>query len=217
MTTELGPVLAQSYATTRDKSSLDVYFGELLEWNPVVFNNAVRVRGTVVYDLPVLTSAGLIGLNVGDVVQLLRVRTQYFIVGRVVDQNSGLVNPQYSIVMYPQFKAIRASGAPGYWNVANGTLASWEGRIKISFPYVEFDGTWGPDTGGSTTTYSVIVGGVTVGSWTETAVVTARRGPFPIQDFTGNDWEMIEVKITATTGGGNAALQVMGAYFRDSL
>jgi hypothetical protein len=214
---DLGLTLARSYAAATKTPTLGTHVGEVLTWDSTTSTNTIRVAGVVMNNLPVLTSAGSVSLSPGSVVELLRVRTQYFVLGRVVDQSTGLINPQFPIRLYPQFKALRAVGTVGYWNVANGTLAAWEGRIKVSFPYVEIDGTWGPDTGGSTTTYQLQLGGNVVGEWTETAVVSVRRGPFDIRAFMGQDWLKIEVKMTSSTGGGNAALQVIGCYFRDSI
>lgn len=61
---------------------LGFHQGVVTEWEPTTNTNVIAVLGTLLSDLPVL-SAGAIMLGVGDVVGLLRVRTQYFILGRI--------------------------------------------------------------------------------------------------------------------------------------
>lgn len=213
---DLGQVLASIHHETVQMPSLDFHTGQILAWNGTGQTNRVLVLGTVMTNLPILTSANMTGFEVGSAVGILRVRTQYFILGRIVDQSSGLVNPQFPIVLYPQFVPNIATGVTGYYIVANGVLATWEGRIKVSFPYIEVDGVWGNSTGVGSTTYELRLGGTTYGSWTSTTLEVSRKGPFDVRARTGQDWLKIEVAITSSTGAGNKAVQVLGCYFRDA-
>lgn len=215
---DLGEVLAGINAEATAMATLDFHTGQIIAWDGDSQTNQVLVLGTVMFNLPVLTSANTTGLEVGTAVGILRVRTQYFILGRIVDQTSGLVNPQFPIVMYPMFRPNGVASEVQYYYIDSTALnASWEGRIKASFPFVEVDGIWGPAGVGRTATFAMRVGGTTIGTWTESTVVVARRGPYDIRSFAGQDWLKIEVVMTATTGAlTNVAFQVLGCYFRDA-
>jgi hypothetical protein len=213
----LAHVLAQSYESATGPTELDFHTGQIISWNSTTATNQVRVRGVTFSNLPVLTSAGSVGLDNGVTVGLLKVRTQYFILGRIVDLTSGLVNPQFPIVLYPQFISNGTAGTTGQYRVNTGVIATWEGRIRASFPYVEIDGVWGNISGAGSTTYALRLAGTVIGSWTETTLAVARRGPFEIRSFVGLDWAKFELAITVSTGTGEKALQPLGCYFRDSI
>jgi hypothetical protein len=213
---DLGLTLATSYSAATGTPTLDFLVGQVTAWNSTTATNSVLVRGVTLNNLPVLTSAGSVGLEAGVNVGLLKVRTQYFILGRIVDQSTGLVNPQFPIVLYPQFQTKRPADALGYWYVSSTVLnASWEGRIKVSFPYVAIDGVWG--TTGTSATYQLKLAGNVVGQWTHTAIGAFTYGPFDVRDYLGLDWVRIEVVYTSAVGVGDVAIQTLGCYFRDSL
>jgi hypothetical protein len=214
--TDIGQVLAGVHAVTVAEAPLAFHTGQILAWDSDSNTNQVLVLGTVMDNLPVLTSANTTGLEVGASVGVLKVRMRYFILGRIVDQSSGLINPQFPIVLYPQFTPVTAAGTIGYWTVNNGVLATWEGRIKVSFPYIEVDGVWGNASGAGSTTYALKLGGTTYGSWTSTTLDVSRKGPFDVRDRIGQDWLKIEVAITASTGSGTKAIQPLACYFRDA-
>lgn len=212
----LGEVMARSYESATGTPELSFHTGQIITWNSTTATNTVRIKGVVLSNLPVLTSAGSVGLEAGVTVGLLRVRTQYFILGRIVDQSTGLVNPQFPIVLYPQFETKRPADNLGYSYVSSTVLgASWEGRIKVSFPYVSIDGVWG--TTGTSATYQLRLAGNVVGGWTHTAIGAFTYGPFDIRDYLGLDWVKIEVAFTSAVGAGDVAIQALGCYFRDSL
>ena len=213
---DLGTVLANVSAEAHERQSIDVHTGQIIAWDSTNNMNQVLVLGRVLNDLPILTSAGMTGFEIGASVAVLRVRTQFFILGRIVGQGSGLVNPQFPIVLYPQFQPNLAVDTLGYAIVSVGVLATWEGRVKVSHSYVEVDGVWGNSSGAGSTTYELKLGGVTYGSWTETVLDVNRKGPFFVGDRVGQDWLKIEVAITASTGTGQKAIQPLGCYFRDA-
>lgn len=213
---DLGEVLAGVHAIATAMPTLDFHTGQIIAWDGVGQTNQVLVLGRVMFNLPVLTSANTTGLEVGASVGILRVRTQYFILGRVVDQTSGLVNPQFPIVLYPQFISNGAASSIGQYRVNSGVLATWEGRVRVSFPYIEVDGVWGNLSGVGSTTYELKLGGTTYGSWTDTTLSVGRRGPYDVRDRIGQDWLKIELAITASTGAGEKAFQPLGCYFRDA-
>lgn len=214
---DLGAVLAQSFHATNTPNNINFHTGQIITWDSASGTNSIRVLGTTVYNIPVLTSANTTALIPGVTVGLLKVKTQYFVLGRVVSQNSGLVNPQFPIVLYPLFAPNTTAGTADYSTVLNGVLATWEGRIKVSFPYIQIDGIWGNASGSGSTTYEIKLSGVTVGSWTSTTLDVSKHGPYNITDFLGQDWVTVQVSITSSTGTGDKAFQVLGCYFRDSL
>lgn len=57
--------------------------GRILSWDPNTGENSVRVRGTPLQNLPILNTGEAIALREGHVVGVLRVKSSYFILGRV--------------------------------------------------------------------------------------------------------------------------------------
>jgi hypothetical protein len=213
----LAEVLAGVHARANERPTLDLLIGQIIAWDSTSQFNQVFVSGSYMQNIPILTSANTTGLTEGSSVAILRWRTQYFILGRIVTQDSGLVNPQFPIVLYPQFIPSSAVATTGYWTVPIGTLVTWEGRFKASFPYVEVDGIWGNAGGTGSVSYALKVAGTTIGTWSHTTLSVARHGPFDITPYAGQDWLKIEVAITASTGaGGEKAFSILGCYFRDS-
>lgn len=215
--TDVAQVLAQARAGALDMASLDFHTGQVIAWDSDNDTNTILVLGTLMENLPVLTSAGITSFQEGVSVGILRVRTQYFILGRVVDQNSGLVNPLFPIVLYPLFNSNGTPGTAGAYRLNAGVLAQWEGRIRVAFPFIEVDGIWGNFSGTGDVTYELRVNSVVVGSWTESGLVVVRRGPFDVRQFLGMDWLAIVLAITASTGAGEKAFQPLGCYFINEL
>lgn len=198
-------------------SDVSFHQGIIQVWNTSTFANVILVGGTSVRNIPILTSAGLSALRAGDPVALLQYQNSYFILGRIVSLTSPFVEPQFPIVLYPQFQSSTALGAIGYSNVSVGTLATWEGRIRVSHPKIEVDGIWGQASGANTTRYDVLIGGKSVGFWiVSSALQVSRKGPFDVSSFIGQDWIKIEVAITSSTGVGQVAIQPLGCYFRQT-
>lgn len=65
------------------KGPVGFHQGFIESWDAATGENAVRVLGTVVNDLPVLSVADSILLTEGDPVGILRFRQTYFILGRI--------------------------------------------------------------------------------------------------------------------------------------
>lgn len=214
---DLAPLLASTPVANTGMPDFGWHQGEVVAWNSDTGSNQIRVAGTVVADLPVLTSAGSVSLEAGTVVGVLRYRTSYFVVGRVVLPGDGLAQPQQAIPMYPQFNPNDPPGAVGYVTLSLGVLASWEGRARPTQPYIEVDGVWGIATGTGSITYEVRIGGTAYGSATFTGLSVSRLGPFDVRDRIGLDWQKIEVVITSSTGtAGERAFGLLGAYFRQA-
>lgn len=208
---EIAPLLVGA-----DGPGLNLHIGLISKWDDTTGSNEVMVSGRPLTNLSVLASAGLTALVPGTTVLIQKWKSTWVILGRIVTQASGLASPQFPIVLYPLFRPNGLAGATGHWQVNAGVLASWEGRARISYPAIMVDGIWGVSTGTGTVTYEARVGGVVVGSWSFSSpgLSVSRHGPFRVDEFIGNDWEKVEVVITASTGTGERAFQVLGAYFQ---
>lgn len=209
--------LASAGRNGSSDSEISFHQGKILSWSGSGGTNSIEVAGAVLSNLPALTSAGLIALQEGDVVGVLRYKSTYFVLGRVVALNTLLVEPQWPVVIYPQFQRSEALGTSGYTTVAAGSLFSWEGRIRASHPRIEIDGVWGQSSGSNTSTYAIKLGGTVVGQWTVGGgLEVARHGPYDITSYIGQDWLKVEVSITASSGTGQVAFQPLGLYFRQT-
>lgn len=198
-------------------SDVSFHQGVIAAWSSVNFSNQINVQGSTINNVPVLTSAGLVGLRVGDPVAILRYKNSYFILGRIVTLTSQLIEPQFSVVLYPQFQPSTALGTGGFATVPAGTLVSWEGRVRPAQPKIEVDGIWGQASGANTTVYSMRLGGEEVGFWSLSgALEVARHGPFDVERFVGQDWLKIEITLTVSSGTGQVAFQPLGCYFRQT-
>jgi len=198
-------------------TDLSFHQGVISVWNSTTFANVIAVAGTTLQNVPVLTSAGLFALRAGDTVALLQYKNSFFILGRIVSLSSAFVEPLVPIVLYPMFQSSVALGANGFAHVPVGTLTTWEGRVRVSHPKIEVDGIWGTTSGANTTRYDLLLGGVSVGSWiVSNTIEVARHGPFNISPFIGQDWLKVEIAITSSTGAGQVAFQLLGAYFRQT-
>lgn len=220
--------LARSFVSELGKAaeSTDLKFhqGLVLAWNAATGQNTIRVAGSDIADVPVLTSAGLVALRPGDPVAVFKYKSAYFIFGRIVGVDSGLVQPQWPIVLYPMFNANGTPGSTGYARVNGGVLATWEGRIKVSHPKIEVDGVWGNASGTGSSTYALKIDNTTVGQWTVTGLVVDHAsvlaglstGGFDVSAFLGRDWLKVEVAITTNGSTGELAFQPLGVFFRQT-
>lgn len=133
----------------------------------------------------------------------------------------GLARPWLPVSLAMKFVPEAAAGtAYGYATIDASELASetqlWEGRASISHPKISVDGVWGRGSGTVNTTYRMRVNGVLVGSWFETGLTVATRGPFDVSNLVGSDWATVEVVCEATSGTGAVACQVLGCYLQQS-
>jgi hypothetical protein len=223
---DLATAVAAQLGIAADASDLRFHQGLVITWNSNTGSNLVRIAGSDIPDVPVLTSAGLVSLAPGDPVMVLRYKSKFFVVGRVVGPNSGFVQPMWPIVMYPLFVPVGAAGTSIVAYTVNvGVTASWEGRARISHPKIEVDGIWGNASGVGTNTYQLIVNNVTVGQWSTTGGIVVDHasvlagmstGGFDVSGLLGHDWTGIKVSLVTNGSSGQAALQVLGAFFRQT-
>lgn len=226
MADNLATALTAQIGAAATSGDLRFHQGLVLSWNAATGANTVSIAGTPVPDVPVLTSAGLVSLAPGDPVMVLRYKSKYFIVGRIVGPNSGLVQPQWGITMYPGFVPVGAAGTSiGYYSVNAGVTTIWEGRARISHPKIEVDGVWGNASGVGTNVYQLIVNNVTVGQWSTTGGVVVDHGSvlaglttggFDVSAFLGHDWTGVKVALVTNGSTGQVAFQVLGVFFRQT-
>jgi hypothetical protein len=68
---------------------LGFHQGQVVAWDSVTGKNTMAVLGTTVNDVPVLTTADSIMLNLGDTVGMLRFKSTYFLLGRIAPPGAG--------------------------------------------------------------------------------------------------------------------------------
>lgn len=189
--------------------------GQVVAWNSSDGTNQIRVGDSILTNLPLITQTDLLSLRPNDPVAIIKYNDSYAILGKIRKGGSS-GTPWTPVPMYPQFNPLGAAGATGFWTVAVGTLASWEGRIYATHHNrIEVDGVWGQASGSNTVTYQLQLGGVSVGQWqTVTTLDVGRKGPFDISAFMDQQFLKVEVKIISSTGSGTVANQVLGCYLR---
>lgn len=87
---DLAGLLATTPAADTSLPALGLHIGEVRAWNPATGQNTIMLAGTPVDDLPMLNIGDTTNLAVGDTVVVLRSKSAYFIVGRVVTPSSGV-------------------------------------------------------------------------------------------------------------------------------
>lgn len=70
-------------AAQQQGGELGFHTGVIRSWDELTGANTVEVGGTSLTNLSVLSAAGTIHLRAGDTVAVMRVRTQYFILGKI--------------------------------------------------------------------------------------------------------------------------------------
>jgi hypothetical protein len=188
--------------------------GVVISWDVDTGTNQVRVAGSDLTNLPVITQSDLINIRPGDTVAIIKYNDSYAVLGKITNLNPG--TPWAAVPLYPLFHSLGAAGTTGYWTVNVGTLASWEGRIySTHYSAIEVDGIWGQASGTNTVTYALRLGGTEVGTWTTVSTLdVGRKGPFTILPFKDQQFLKAEVAITSSTGTGTVAMQVLGCYLR---
>ncbi len=143
------------------------------------------------------------------------------IVADDAESGVGLARPWLPVPMVLKFHPDGVAGDPyAYATIDASKIGSetqlWDGRAAISHPKITVDGVWGRGSGDVAMTYRLKIGGTTVGTWSETGLVIAQRGPFDVSSLVGTDWASIEITAVATSGTGAVACQVLATYLHQS-
>jgi hypothetical protein len=134
-------------------------------------------------------------------------------------ENGGIARPWLAIPLYPKF-SMAASSVYSYMNLPVASVTTettlWEGRIPmVTHPFLTVTGVFGQASGTNSSTYRLKLNGVTVGTWAETTIVNADRGPFNVASSLGA--ADVPVTITAqATGTGNVGCQIYSLYQRQT-
>lgn len=194
---DLAPIIAAAQQGTPDVGFRQ---GTVISWDSSTSSNAVEIGGVVVRDLTVLNLGDFTILQPGDVVGLLRYRTTYFILGRVIPPSAPQTDR--SVFDYDasgqsqQNYAIATTG--GKFAPATITPPSWAGEVLVhatadaSFnnpgtaaQYVYLSVHWSvgtTDSGGGENFVSVPAGGW--GHLAASAIVNLPRSWFGNGSFT---------------------------------
>jgi hypothetical protein len=216
---ELRDLLGDVAHDATNEDDLNYRQGYVLQWDSEARTNRIRVRGSIIENVPVLTSSGIVSVAPGATVAMLKTRTSYFVLGRVVAQDTGFVNPQFPLVLYPQFVPPGTPGNAEFFRGNATVTTNWAGMAIVAHPKIVVNGLFGAWTGTNTTTYSLRVDGNTVGSWTvSTAIGPLTLGPFDVSNHIGTigvygDRNAIEVTTSTTTGTGTYLFQLYGCFF----
>lgn len=127
---DLAPLIGAAQGTAPDVGFRQA---TVIAWDAAAGTNAVEIGGTVVRNLPVLNLGDFTILQPGDVVGLLRYRTTYFILGRVIPPSQ----PDASRAAY-DYDAAGVSQqnfaiASGGTSLAAATInpPTWAGEVMI--------------------------------------------------------------------------------------
>lgn len=77
-----------SASDLRGEPELGFHQGRVVDWDQVTGTNRVEVAGTILADLPALNISDMVIVGPGDLVGILRFRSTFFILGRIVQPNS---------------------------------------------------------------------------------------------------------------------------------
>ncbi|MBF8189128.1 hypothetical protein ITP53_26030 [Nonomuraea sp. K274] len=76
--------LAPLFKAVGDKADIGFHQGRVMAWNQATSMNTISMAGGVLTDVPVLNGTEPLLLKEGDVVGMLRFKTSYFVLGRIV-------------------------------------------------------------------------------------------------------------------------------------
>lgn len=198
-----------------DSTNLGYRQGVVVSWDRDTNANQIRIGSTVINDIPVITTADVVAIQPGDSVAIVKFNSSLGIIGRIADKTQLMGTPWQPVPLYAGFISNGAAGSLGVPRVNVGVLAAWEGAFYTRrYTHVEVYGTWGQFSGSNSSAYALTSFGFTIGSWSETGLVTARRGPFDITPFINSQFQQIKLEITSSTGSGEVALAPLALYLR---
>ena len=95
-TSGLSELLSVSSNAATGKPDLEYHTGYVVAWNSITGENTIRVLGSIVQDVPVLSTSDSVLMDVDQVVGMLRFKSTYFILGRVTPAGqSNVFNMSY--------------------------------------------------------------------------------------------------------------------------
>lgn len=131
----------------------------------------------------------------------------------------GLAEPWMGVPMTPNY-SMASSTVWQYMNLPVASVATetilWTGVVpSIRHGFMAVQGLWGTASGSNSSTFNLKLAGTTVGTWSETALVNAARGPFDVSAY------LTLHSVTATitciaTGTGSVACDLRTLHLRGS-
>lgn len=109
-------------------SELGFHQGKLIEFNNETGENIVEVNGATLSNLPLVGTVEAFSLQPGDVVGVLRVRSQYFILGRIA-VTGGDLTIRGGGIRYQAGPVPPTPTAPTVTPVFQGIKVAWDGRF----------------------------------------------------------------------------------------
>ncbi len=141
--------------------------------------------------------------------------------------SGGMARPWLPIPMYSKFVTETDAGPDpalgvtfDYAYLDNSLLTSekvlWEGRASVLHKFVQLRAVTGRAIGGThVARYRLKFNGTTVGTWTDTSLTNALRGPYDISAFLDQNDVTVELTCSLDTGGaGSTACQIYSVYMR---
>lgn len=139
------------------------------------------------------------------------------------DINGGVAEPWIPVPMYAQFIDTVGSEATTYRQLpvsgVPGTQVVWEGRIgRVSHPRIQVEGVWGMAIGPGTANYALVVGGTTVGTWSNAGLVNTASAAFDISTKLTNTHVPVQVtvNVTGAAPADRVALGLLGCWMRQT-
>ncbi len=198
-----------------EESNLGYRQGTVVSWNRDTNANQIRIGNTIINDVPVITASDIVAIRPGDSVAIIKYNSSFGIIGRIANKTQLTNTPWQPVPLYPGFVSNGAAGSLGVPRVNVGVLAAWEGAFYTkAHTQIEVYGVWGQFSGSNSSSYALTSFGITIGTWNETSLVTARRGPFDITQFMNSQFQQIKVEITSSSGSGEVAIAPLALYLR---
>jgi hypothetical protein len=141
---DIAAALAQGFGTqnSNGNSDIGIHTGTIVSWDEVTGLNSVLINGNTFNNLPVLSTSNSIMLSPGDVVQVERKQSQYFILGRVqapgagaaLNWRSARINTQESTTSttYTDLTTVGPSVSNVYIGSSRRCIVLTTGRIGVS-------------------------------------------------------------------------------------
>lgn len=194
---DLAPLLGQP-----GTPDMEFRQGTIIDWDPEFGTNTIQVGNTSLTDLPTLSANGEVTLYPGDVVGILRVRSQYFILGRIATTNDQRRNAVSAGFMAPTIT--QPTLLPGTTSTSDTTL--WTGfnlRGAAQLYFQVF--TYVPAS--TTAVFTLWVNSEKVadsGTYSAGTGTFQSTVPWP-NDVAYNEWAGISLKARLASGTGRVA------------
>lgn len=107
--------------------------GSIQAWNVASGANTILARGAVLTNVPFFSLGSLVDLQPGDAVMLLRLRTSWFLIGRVVTAGAAVLNSAAALTQHGQNQSSNFAPTTSFTTqgTASFTTPAWANRALI--------------------------------------------------------------------------------------